>query len=302
MVSIRQYVSEALPDGGTVSWVSASQEDLDFLIINSNFTSSSSIQSLLRKGAPILLVKRFPTHDDIEQNVMPLPFSESAPLKAWLQDYVLGKKRTATTQMILQESDLSRISMENARNFKVLLSRDNGFIYLSDNRGAIGVVDTARETIGLVPERRTAVDMEGQIKYEKVSEHSHFPQSMDLMHWLWDVLWSNPSSALLVSMDQPVKLHIWPQPSRASDRKDILRMSAWLAQGAATATTLAANLQLPEHRVQHFLSALVATGYGEAVIAAQAHVPKPVEQAVSTPSGQSGIRRLLSGLRSRLGL
>jgi len=303
MVSIRQHVSDALADGGTVSWVSASQDDIDFLIINSSFISSSSIQGLLRKGAPVLLVNRPIAGVELEENVLSLPLSENSRLKTWVHEYVLGKKRAATSQMILQNSDLNRVSMENAKHFKSLINKSNGLIHLSDSRGAIGVVDTAREIICLVPERRITVDMVSEVKYEPIQQMMPKLQPpTQLYHWMWEVLWSTPSSAMLISMDQPVKLTMWPQPSRSADRKDVLRMSAWLAKGAMNAQTLATHSQVPPHRAQHFLSTLVAMEFGETVNVVVAP-PLPVEQIAPQPKPeQSGIRRLLSGLRSRLGL
>lgn len=303
MVSIRQHVSDVLADGGTVNWVPATQDDIDFLIINSSFISSSSIQGLLRKGAPVLLVNRATAGTDLEENVLPLPL-ENSRLQTWVHEYVLGKKRAATSQMILQNSDLNRISMENAKHFKSLTNKANGLIYLSDNRGAIGVVDTAREIICLVPGRKTSVDMVSEVKYEPIQQMPKLQPPISLFHWMWEVLWSTPSSAMLIAMDQPVKLTMWPQPSRTADRKDVLRMSAWLAKGPANAQTLATMSQIPPHRAQHFLSTLVAMGFGETVAAViAAPVPPPIEAASPQPKPeQSGIRRLLSGLRSRLGL
>ncbi len=302
MVSIRQHVSDALADGGTVNWVPANQDDIDFLIINSSFISSSSIQGLLRKGAPVLLVNRAHAGADLEENVLSLPLAENSRLKIWMHEYVLGKKRTATSQMILQNSDLNRVSIENAQQFKSLINKTNGLIHLSDSRGAIGVVDTARELICLVPGRRITVDMVSEIKYEPIQQMPRLQPPTQLFHWMWEVLWSTPSSATMISMEQPVRLNMWPQPSRSADRKDVLRMSAWMSKGVANAQTLAAQSQVPLHRAQHFLSTLVAMGFGETVNVAVAPPPPPNPVSEQPKPEQSGIRRLLSGLRSRLGL
>ncbi len=303
MVSIRQHVSDALAEGGTVNWVPATQDDIDFLIINSSFISSSSIQGLLRKGAPVLLVNRATAGVDLEENVLALPLVENSRLRTWVHEYVLGKKRAATSQMILQNSDLNRVSMENAKHFKSLTDKSNGMIHLSDNRGAIGVVDTAREIICLVPGRKVAVDMVSEVKYESIQYMPKLLPPVSLFHWMWEVLWSTPGSAMLIAMDQPVKLTMWPQPSRSADRKDVLRMSAWLAKGPVNAQTLATQSQIAPHRAQHFLSTLVAMGFGETVNAVVAPPAPPVETVAPQPKPeQSGIRRLLSGLRSRLGL
>ncbi|AXI04297.1 hypothetical protein [Aquirhabdus parva] len=304
VVSIRQHIHDVLADGGDVSWVPANQENLDFLVINSCFISSSSIQSLIRKNAlPVLLVNHSPKNEEIEQNIISLPLFENSRLKNWVQEFVIDKKRAAISQAAPQSVDQNPAVIESTNLLKGFVSKAQGLYHLSDTRGAIGVVDTISGLMWLVPERSTSIDMTGSLKSEVVSQIPRQHRSVDLMQWLWEVIWSASSCATLVPLEQLIEIKIWPQPFRKSDRKDMLILSASLAQGTSSAHQLALDTKIPLSRVQHFVSALVTSGFAERVdrmpeVTPQAH---QVERAV-VAAEQTVIRRLLSGLRNRLGL
>ncbi len=303
VVSIRQHIHDILADGGDVNWVPANQENLDFLVINSCFISSSSIQSLIRKNAlPVLLVNHSPKNEEIEQNIISLPLFENTRLRSWVQEFVIDKKRVMP-QALPHSVDQSPAIAESVKMLKALSSMAQGLYYLSDSRGAIGVVDTISGLMWLVAERSTSIDMGGSLKYETVSQIPRLHRSVDLVQWLWEVVWSASCCATLVALDQPIQLMRWPQPVRKTDRKDMLRMCARLAQGVTTADSLALDTQIPLARVQHFVSALVTSGFAERVAQiADTLPPILLEENPHTVLEQTGFRRLLSGLRTRLGL
>ncbi len=295
VVSIRQHIHDVLVMDADIEWVPANQDDLDFLVVNSTFINSNSIQSLLkRKPMPVLLVNHHSMPDG-QQDVLSLPLSEHSKVKQWIRDYVIDKKSlaiaiSAQTSYSLASEDLS--VLEELRN------PAHRIVQVFDSRGTIGVVDTVSGVLRLVPERRGRIELDGSWRFEPIYAMPAWPVSLDLVQWLWEMAWSSQQCATLLDIQQPLRLLSWPQPPEA-DRKEVLAMSAFLAKDPMNAVQLAAASQVSLGRAQHFLSALLASGCGvktQASSYAAATLPPPEQRPAS------GFRRLLSSLRSHLGI
>ncbi|MDE2421890.1 MAG: hypothetical protein KGO49_12015 [Gammaproteobacteria bacterium] len=301
VVVIRQHVAAILA-GSEIDWVGANHDNLDFLIVNSNFINASSIQNLLRNNrVPVLLAGHSVKEDHSNTNTINLPLVENTRLKNWIHESVLSESIVHVQPVQLQELVITQVLSDNAKIFEYLSTTQDGFLHLSDRCGAVGTIDTANQLIHLVPERRVPVDMQGRLTCERLPYFSGNHGSVDLLQWLWDVAWIEPSCAVFVAPNQLVKLKFWPQPSRVNDRKDLLLMSARLGRNVASAQDLVTDLNIPLLRAQHFISALVMVGFAEkymdVVPKEQSKPDKVVHQEEAT-----GLRRLLLGVRRRLGL
>ncbi len=302
VVAIRQHVA-AILQGSEVDWVGANHESLDFLIVNSNFINASSVQNLLRNNAvPVLLTRHSVDQDYSDQNIITLPLVENTLLKNWINEIVLSERTVHAQPIKLQESVVTQVLQDNAKVFEYLRTAQDGFLHLSDRCGAVGTIDTANQLIYLVPKRNVPVDIQGSLTYERVSEVSKAFQSADLLQWLWDVAWIESSCSVFIAADQLVKIKFWPQPSRMADQKDLLLLSARLARKASTAQELAADLKMPMLRAQHFLSALVMAGFAEKSTEVLPKVVQALPDQAANHEEATGLRRLLMGMRRRLGL
>lgn len=303
VVVIRQHVA-AILEGLNVDWVSATHEDLDFLIVNSNFISASSVQNLLRNNTmPVLLASHSATETANGQHSITLPLHDDTQLKKWINECVLNEQTPSSVHLVKpQESVITQVLLDNTKVFQYLGSANDGLLHLSDSCGAVGVIDTADQLVYLLPERKVPVDMQSHLMYERLPSLPKAYQSIDLMQWLWDVAWMSPSCSVLVAPDQLVKLKFWPQPSRTQDRKDVLLLSAKLAQKPTSAQELSTALKMPLQRVQHFMSALVMVGFGERHTVVETLQKEVVPEKTINHEEASGLRRLLMGVRRRLGL
>lgn len=301
VVVIRQHVAEILA-GVSVDWVSANHESLDFLIVNSSFINASSVQNLLRNNnMPVLLASHSTNQDIADQHSITLPLLENTQLKNWIHEIVLNQQVIPFKPEKLQDSVITQVLLDNAKVFEYLSATHDGLLYLSDQCGAVGIIDTSNQLMYLFPERKVPVDMQGHLAYERVPNLPKTYKSIDLLQWLWDVAWFEQSCSVFVSPDQLIKLNVWPQPSKESDRKDVLLMSARLAQGVTCAQDMADELKIPMHRVQHFMSALVMVGFAEKQTAIVQKAVVLPDKAVNDEE-VTGLRRLLLGVRRRLGL
>lgn len=301
VVTIRQHVA-AILEGSEIDWVGANHDNLDFLIVNSNFINASSIQNLLRNNrVPVLLAGHSIKEDHSNTNTINLPLVENSRLKRWIHESVLNESVVQVQPVQLQELVITQVLSDNAKAFEYLRSAHDGFLHLSDRCGAVGTIDTVNQIIYLVPERRVPVDLQGRLIYEHLPCFSGTNHSVDLLQWLWDVAWFEPSCSVFVAPNQLVKLKFWPQPSRVSDQKDLLLMSARLALNVASAQDLVTDLKIPLLRAQHFVSALVMVGFAEVYTDAMPKVP-PIPEKVVQQEEATGLRRLLLGVRRRLGL
>jgi hypothetical protein len=301
VVLIRQHVATIL-EGVSVDWVGATYEGLDFLIVNSNFINASSVQNLLRNDSiPVLLTSHSTDQKIDDKHTIKLPLLEVSQLKKWLHECVLIEAVDSVQPKKLQDSVITQVLLDNAKVFEYLSSANDGLLHLSDSCGAVGIMDTTNQLMYTFSQRKVPVDMQGHLTYQRVSNMPNAYPSVDLLPWLWDVVWFAQSCSVLVTPDQLIKLKVWPQPTRESDRRDILLMSAKLAEGVTSAQEMAIALKIPMLRVQHFMSAMVMSGFGERytdVLQAAAILPhKEVNIEEKT-----GLRRLLMGVRKRLGL
>lgn len=301
VVSLRQHVA-AILTGVDIDWVGANHEHLDFLIVNSNFINASSVQNLLRSNSlPVLLASHASDMSVADQHSIQLPLLENTPLKKWIHECVLGDRMISTSPIKSKEYVITQVLLDNTKIFEYLRTSNDGFLHLSDRCGAVGIVDTNNQLMYLLPERRVPVDMQGSLAYERVTHLPKTYQSVDLLQWLWDVAWFAPSCSLLVPPDQLIKLRFWPQPARAEDRRDVLLMSAKVAQSTISAQDLALSLNIPVLRTQHFMSASVMGGFGEVQTQISQKAAVAPEKAVNSTDA-TGLRRLLLGVRRRLGL
>ena len=120
----------------------------------------------------------------------------------------------------------------------------------------------------------------------------------DLKQWLWNLLWASKDfNELCPPSASSFYLEIWPQPKNRIDRQDILRMSACFAQGAKI-DTVAAQLNLSEQKVRHFVAACLGTNFGKLIKDREAKYRPQIQQ---NETEQHFMQKLFGRLRNRLG-
>lgn len=301
VLSLRQHITTIL-GGVDIDWVGANHENLDFLIVNSNFINASSVQNLMRSNAmPVLLASHASDAEVEGKNTIRLPILECTKLKTWINEFVLSDRTSSSEPVKSQEYVITQVLLDNAKIFEYLRTSKDGLLHLSDRCGAVGIIDTSKQLMYVLPERRVPIDMQGHLSYERVDHLPKSYQSIDLLQWLWGVSWSSTSCSMFVPPNRFVKLRFWPQPVQSSDRRDLLLMSAKLAQGATNAEKIAADLNISLLRAQQFMSALVLGGFGEEQSESIQDTVIIADKPVITEE-VTGLRRLLMGVRKRLGL
>ena len=301
-ITIQQHLFNIL-EGSKVDWVSANHGSLDFLIVNSKFSNSTSIQKMLNSKKFPILFAGYAVQEDIDNaNQIQLPLVRKVLLKNWIDNNVLSKSIESVPQPLQRSKQIvSQVLTDNASVFAHLRTAQDGFLYLSDRFGAIGTIDVINQAIYLTPERDAPVDMQMRLKYEYLPSFSITYSAVDLLQWLWSVAWREPSCSELVQPNQLVNIIFWPQPSCINDQKDLLLMSARLAHDVSSAQDLATDLKIPVLRAQHFISALVMAGFAEIYSDSTRKVSRLPKKAVQQEE-VTGLKRLLFGVRRRLGL
>lgn len=301
MVALRQHIRQILPDSHEINWANMAEPELDLLVIDTDFVQARSIQKILSyRPIPVLKVARNSgCEDKLIDDTVHLPISRIDELKVWLEHNLLSQVAAPVPAAVAQARPT--VVEPDRHLFERLHSKTLGMVKLIDARGVVGIADTNQELFWSADDRANHVTIDhtlGLTHSTRRDLQDVHTTPIDLRQWLWQTVWHSPFYASLVSPADHVRLLSWPQPEADQDRRDVLRMSAYLQQHSSSIHQVAERTKMPLSRVQHFASALIAAGLAETV---------PVEQIViaqpSAPVKESaGWRGLLSKLRNQFGL
>jgi|JI10StandDraft_1071094.scaffolds.fasta_scaffold59195_4 hypothetical protein len=302
MVALRQHVRHIIPESQDINWANMAEPELDLLIIDTDFVQARSIQKILSyRPVPVLKIARNSgCEGKLIDDTLHLPISRIDELSAWVQDKLLQAEPVATAAAIDTAPRVTAVTPDR-HLFERLHSKTLGMVKLIDARGVVGIADTNQELFWTVDDRRNHVTIDhtlGLTHSTRRDLQDVHTMPMDLRQWLWQTVWHSPFYASLVSPADHVRLLSWPQPAADQDRRDVLRMSAYLQQQSSSIHQVAEHTKMPLSRVQHFASALIAAGLAETVPEEQiviAQQPNPVKES-------AGWRGLLSKLRNQFGL
>lgn len=301
MVALRQHIRSLIPEIHEINWANMAEPELDLLVIDTDFVQARSIQKILSyRPIPVLKVARNSGYEDkLIDDTLHLPISRIDALRDWLERNLLAQEQTTVTTADAVARPV--VAAPDRHLFERLHSKTLGMVKLIDARGVVGIADTNQELFWSADDRINHVTIDHTLglthstRRDLQEVHS---TPIDLRQWLWQTVWHSPFYASLVSPADHVRLLSWPQPAADQDRRDVLRMSAYLQQHSSSIHQVAEHTKMPLSRVQHFASALIAAGLAETVPEEQIVIAQPTHPVKES----AGWRGFLSKLRNQFGL
>lgn len=300
---LKTQIMHSLPQEVNVSWVNIAENDIDLLMVNDAFFSSSSIQKILSQLQVqyLRLIKVPDQQGKIIDDTLAYPITQLNDLREWLQekffDYELDSRFYLPSSVVSQEIKISTVLDQ------CLLAR-NGFIQLFDYRGFLALIDTVTERVWLDPDNPV-------VSFDKSLNHTYatnqFVQDMvkntqaqDLRSWLWQMAYRSSDLDLQnVQTNQYFKLHIWPKFESNDERRNLLKIASCFAEGAKIQAVID-QLNLPKHQIIRFVALTQMLKMGSWIDSDEA---KYMRSEVSNDQSQVvKVRSFFMKLRKKLGL
>ena len=300
---LKEHIQTAIPSHIQVNWSNIAEPHLDILMINHIFFDSPNIKSLIQNNHHINVLQIANNADknsSIEDDILYLPLNHLQSLHQWLNERLA--KNAAIEKVSPAQATNTTIHRKQIREvLQEILNPKNGKIQLFDHNGLIAIADPRNEWVWQNPMLQT-LHTDPSLNYTYATQNDQLwitetPQQ-DLKQWLWNLLWASKDfNELCPPSASSFYLEIWPQPKNRIDRQDILRMSACFAQGAKI-DTVAAQLNLSEQKVRHFVAACLGTNFGKLIKDREAKYSPQIQK---NETEQHFMQKLFGRLRNRLG-
>ena len=300
---LKEHIQTAIPSHIQVNWSNIAEPHLDILMINHIFFDSPNIKSLIQNNHHINVLQIANNADKnslIEDDILYLPLNHLHSLHQWLNERLA--KNAAIEKVSPAQATNTTIHRKQIREvLQEILNPKNGKIQLFDHNGLIAIADPRNEWVWQNPMLQT-LHTDPSLNYTYATQNDQLwitetPQQ-DLKQWLWNLLWASKDfNELCPPSASSFYLEIWPQPKNRIDRQDILRMSACFAQGAKI-DTVAAQLNLSEQKVRHFVAACLGTNFGKLIKDREAKYSPQIQK---NETEQHFMQKLFGRLRNRLG-
>lgn len=332
---LKNKIRLMLPANIDINWTNIAEPNLDCIMINDVFFSSSNIQNLIQNKQLnyLRLVKDENRGGSIEEDVLYIPLNNASALNQWIERHVLGKASSTSTPAITpsNSSYTTQGSMQTARTSTVhqssydssnfqqspakvssqilneIFDAKNGNIQLFDASGKIAIAQANTERVWLLTPKRST---DGSLNYtyataQDVKDCQNAPVA-DLRLWMFNLAWnSHQALNFEVSTQKYYKLLFWPQATSGHDRKDIIRISSCFAKGASI-EQVANHLKISHNLIERYILACLASHLITEIPAEQAKLVKfavPEQQATPQQVEQaSAVKSFFGRLRKRLGL
>lgn len=299
---LKEHIQTAIPSHIQVNWSNIAEPHLDFLMINHIFFDSPNIKSLIRNNHinVLQIANNADKNSSIEDDILYLPLNHLQSLHQWLNERLT--KNAAIEKVSPPQATNTTIHRKQIGEvLQEILNPKNGKIQLFDHKGLIAIADPRNEWVWQNPMLQT-LHTDPSLNYTYATQNDQLwitetPQQ-DLKQWLWNLLWASKDfNELCPPSASSFYLEIWPQPKNRIDRQDILRMSACFAQGAKI-DTVAAQLNLSEQKVRHFVAACLGTNFGKLIKDREAKYSPQIQK---NETEQHFMQKLFGRLRNRLG-
>lgn len=291
---LKSAIQNAFPQGTLLEWTTLAHPELDFIFINDAFFHSQIIQNIIstHKHIKYLRLVNSPEKSGIINNgILYYPFLKSNDLLSWLVD------KTKNYQINLNH--------EATLSFDEIFTERNGFIRLYDHIGNIAIIDARTERVFVDP-KRDHIIFNHQIKqsYAKSSLVNELLKSFilfDLKVWLWQVLYQSTEILELSNIQdkQCYILNEWPQVNGFSNRKKLLKISAFFSKGAEVEYVVQ-NSEYTSAQVKKFILMTQLLRMSESIPPAQAKFKIETVQSYQNSSGV--FSSFLGKLRRKLGI
>ena len=299
---LKEHIQTAIPSHIQVNWSNIAEPHLDILMINHIFFDSPNIKSLIRNNHinVLQIANNADKNSSIEDDILYLPLNHLQSLHQWLNER-LAKNAAIEKVSPPQATNTTIHRKQIGEVLQEILNPKNGKIQLFDHKGLIAIADPRNEWVWQNPMLQT-LHTDSSLNYTYATQNDQLwitetPQQ-DLKQWLWNLLWASKDfNELCPPSASSFYLEIWPQPKNRIDRQDILRMSACFAQGAKI-DTVAAQLNLSEQKVRHFVAACLGTNFGKLIKDREAKYSPQIQK---NETEQHFMQKLFGRLRNRLG-
>ena len=299
---LKEHIQTAIPSHIQVNWSNIAEPHLDFLMINHIFFDSPNIKSLIRNNHinVLQIANNADKNSSIEDDILYLPLNHLQSLHEWLNERLT--KNAAIEKVSPPQATNTTIHRKQIGEvLQEILNPKNGKIQLFDHKGLIAIADPRNEWVWQNPMLQT-LHTDPSLNYTYATQNDQLwiteTSQQDLKQWLWNLLWASKDfNELCPPSASSFYLEIWPQPKNRIDRQDILRMSACFAQGAKI-DTVAAQLNLSEQKVRHFVAACLGTNFGKLIKDREAKYSPQIQK---NETEQHFMQKLFGRLRNRLG-
>lgn len=330
---LKNKIRLMLPSNIQINWTNIAEPNLDCIMINDVFFTSSNIQNLIQNKQLnyLRLVKDENRGGSIEGDVLYIPLNNASALNQWIERHVLGKgnatsvgsSSTASTfgqqsiqarqAQVLQQSSFATSNAQQTQtkvSSKILneiFDAKNGNIQLFDASGKIAIAQASTERIWLLNHKKST---DGSLNYTYATSQDvkdcQFAPVSDLRLWMFNLAWnSHQALNFEVSTQKYYKLLFWPQAVAGQDRKDIIRISSCFAKGA-NIEQVANHLKISHSLIERYISSCLASHLITEIPVEQAKLVKfavPEQQATPQQVEQaSAVKSFFGRLRKRLGL
>ena len=299
---LKEHIQTAIPSHIQLNWSNIAEPHLDILMINHIFFDSPNIKSLIKNNHinVLQIANNADKNGSIEDDILYLPLNHLHSLHQWLNER-LAKNAAIEKVSPPQATNTTIHRKQIGEVLQEILNPKNGKIQLFDHNGLIAIADPRNEWVWQNPMLQT-LHTDPSLNYTYATQNDQLwitetPQQ-DLKQWLWNLLWASKDfNELCPPSASSFYLEIWPQPKNRIDRQDILRMSACFAQGAKI-DTVAAQLNLSEQKVRHFVAACLGTNFGKLIKDREAKYSPQIQK---NETEQHFMKKLFGRLRNRLG-
>ena len=299
---LKEHIQTAIPSHIQVNWSNIAEPHLDILMINHIFFDSPNIKSLIQNNHinVLQIANNADKNSLIEDDILYLPLNHLHSLHQWLNER-LAKNAAIEKVSPPQATNTTIHRKQITEVLQEILKPKNGKIQLFDHNGLVAIADPRNEWVWQNPMLQT-LHTDPSLNYTYATQNDQLwitetPQQ-DLKQWLWNLLWASKDfNELCPPSASSFYLEIWPQPKNRIDRQDILRMSACFAQGAKI-DTVAAQLNLSEQKVRHFVAACLGTNFGKLIKDREAKYSPQIQK---NETEQNFMKKLFGRLRNRLG-
>ena len=299
---LKEHIQTAIPSHIQVNWSNIAEPHLDILMINHIFFDSPNIKSLIKNNHinVLQIANNADKNSLIEDDILYLPLNHLQSLHQWLNERLA--KNAAIEKVSPAQATNTTIHRKQIREvLQEILNPKNGKIQLFDHNGLVAIADPRNEWVWQNPMLQT-LHTDPSLNYTYATQNDQLwitgTSQQDLKQWLWNLLWASKDfNELCPPSASSFYLEIWPQPKNRIDRQDILRMSACFAQGAKI-DTVAAQLNLSEQKVRHFVAACLGTNFGKLIKDREAKYSPQIQK---NETEQHFMQKLFGRLRNRLG-
>jgi hypothetical protein len=300
---LKHQLSNILPQHFSIQWKTASDVNLDCLFIHEHFYDTEGIQRILNtKRLPWLKIsKNADLSGQVQRDTLYLPLTQAHDLNKWLNSHILEKEQVQHINHF-EYSGLSPQHKFTEKFFHDMLNHEvHHKIHLYDNQGTLGILDLAKNLVWINTDRNAkktdhslSYDLASTTDLTRVSRK----ERIILQDWLWNLFWYTPELYQMVPEDGDYKIHFWPKPTDAQNRKYIFQLCAFFIQGA-NIKEVAEYHEIPILIIRQFIATNMAISNLEHIHKRHKNYTPPL--ASEKPSEEGFIKSFFGKLRTKFG-